>query len=138
MILKDVMDEVAERLRQAPSLAGVRTSAFPPPSISAPAAFLDFPSDGTYDMTYGRGFDRMNGIVVVAITNKPTGQNSRDMFSKYVDGFGPESVKELLDGDDYTSCDSVRVKDWVTVNYEIGATTYLSVLFNLDIAGQGA
>lgn len=137
MILKDVMDEIAERLRGAPSLAG-RTTAFPPGAVTAPFAFLDFPSDGSYDETYGRGFDRMNGIVVVAITNKPTGQNVRDLFSQYVSGSGPDSVKELLDGDDYTSCDTVRVKDWVAVNYEIGNIAYLSALFNLDIAGQGA
>jgi hypothetical protein len=136
MNIGDVMDELAERLRLAPSLAG-RTYAYPPGTVTPPAAIVAYPTDGTFDATYGRGMDRMRGVVVVVV-GRPTERQSRDALAKYMNGSGPESVKVLLDGDDYTSCDSVRVATWETDVYTIGATDYLTAVFELDIAGQGA
>jgi len=138
MNIGDVMDEIAVRLRQAPSLAG-RTYAYPQATIIPPAAIVEYPTEGTFDETYGRGFDRMNGVVVVAVGN-PTARQTRDLLTKYMDGSGSESVKALLDGDrgSYTSCDAVRVKDWVTDVNTVGGNDYLCAIFNLDIAGRGA
>lgn len=140
MKVSDVMDEIAVKLRQAPSLAGGRTSAFPipPASISPPAAIVAYPTDGVYDATYGRGVDTMTGVVVVAV-GRPTERQTRDQLTKYLDGSGPESVKALLDGDedDYTSCDGVRVADWDTDVYTIGGVDCLVAVFQLDIAGPG-
>lgn len=136
MQIGDVMDEIAERLRLAPSLTG-RTYAYPPGSVTAPAAIVSYPTGGTFDETYGRGMDRMRGVVVVVV-GRPTERQSRDLLTKYMDGSGAESVKALLDGDDYDSCDSVRVAGWDTDVYTIGATDYLTAVFDLDIAGQGA
>lgn len=137
MKLSDVMDEIAERLRQAPSLAN-RTHAFPPGAVTPPAAIVAYPTNGTFDATYGRGKDTMTGVVVVVVGN-PTKQQTREAITKYIDGSGPESVKALLDADGYTSCDSdgVRVTDWDMDVYTIGSTDYLAAVFQLDIVGPG-
>jgi hypothetical protein len=113
MVLGDIMDEMAARLRLAPSLAG-RTFAYPPASIKAPAAIVTYPEDYTFDATYRRGMDKMTGEVLVAV-GRPHERQSRDLLTKYVNGSGPESVKALLDStadNPYSSCDSVRA--WIT------------------------
>lgn len=131
-----VMDEIAERLRAAPSLAG-RTYAYPPATVSAPAAIVSYPTRGEFDQTSGRGVDKMTGVVVVVV-GRPTERQTRDLITKYIDGFGAESVKSLVDGDgDYASCDSVTVVDWETDVYTIGAVDYLTAVFALDIWGPG-
>ena len=138
MDLGAIMDEMARKLRLAPSLAG-RTFAYPPASIKAPAAIVTYPEDYTFDATYGRGMDRMTGEVVVAV-GRPHERQSRDLLTKYVNGSGPESVKALLDGGQgsYTSCDSVRVAKAVFDVVVIGGVDYLAAVFSVDIAGRGA
>jgi hypothetical protein len=137
MNLGNVMDEIAVRLRQAPSLAG-RTYAFPPATVVAPAAIVTYPDEGTYDETYRRGMDRMGGEMVYVLVGRSTERQSRDLMTKYVNGSGAESVKALLDADGYTSCSYVRVTGWKTVYYSVGGIEYLTAAFDLDIAGQGA
>lgn len=136
MILGDIMDEIAARLRQAPTLAG-RTTAYPPASVKAPAAVVTFPSEYLFDLTYGRGMDRMKGEVVVVV-GRPTERQTRDRITRYVDGAGPESVKALVDGDDYASCDSVRVESALFDVVTIGGVEYLAAVFSVDIVGRGA
>lgn len=138
MKVADVMDEIAARLRLAPSLAG-RTYAYPQSPIVPPAAIVTYPTDGTYDATYSRGKDSMTGVVVVLV-GRPNERTTRDRISKYIDGSGPESVKALLDAEGYTSCDSdgVRVTDWETDVYTISGTDYLAAVFRVDIIGPGA
>jgi hypothetical protein len=136
MNIGDVMDELAGRLRLAPSLTG-RTYAYPPAAVTPPAAIVSYPSAYSFDATYGRGMDRVTGTVVVVV-GRPTERSSRDQLTRYVDGTGAESVKALLDGDDYTSCDSVRVASADFDVYSIGGIDYLTAVFEIDIAGQGA
>lgn len=138
MDLGAIMDELAARLRLAPSLAG-RTYAYPPASVKAPAAIVTYPEDYTFDRTYGRGMDQMTGEVVVVV-GRPHERQSRDLLTKYVNGSGPESVKALLDGGQgsYASCDSVRVAKAEFDVVVIGGVDYLGAVFSVDIAGRGA
>lgn len=138
MNIADVMDELAVRLRVAPSLAG-RTYEYPPATLVPPAAIVSYPTEGTFDATYGRGVDTMSGVVLV-VAGRPTDRTTRDVITRYVDGAGPESVKALLDGDDddYASCDGVRVAGWDIDVYTIGGIDYLTAVFSLDIVGPGA
>jgi hypothetical protein len=132
----DVMDEVAGRVRQAPSLAG-RTYAWPVGAITAPAAIVPYPSAGTFDESYGRGTDRVTGALVVAV-GRPLDRSTRDRLTQYLDGAGAESIKALVDGDgDYASCDSVTVTGWETDVYAFGDVDYLVAVFALDIYGPG-
>lgn len=137
MNVGDVMDEIAERLRQAPSLAG-RTFAYPPGSVSPPAAIVSYPGQAQFDETYGRGTDRMSGGMVFLAVGRPTERQTRDQMTKYLDGSGAESVKALVDGDgDYESCDSVTVTGWEIDTYSIGGVDYLTAVFELDVVGPG-
>lgn len=136
MRLGAVMDEIAQRLRQAPSLAGGRTHAYPPATIAPPAAIVGYPTRGEFDQTYARGRDRWTGVVVIAV-GRPTERQTRDLIAKYIDGSGAESVKALLDADGYASCDSVTVTEWETDVYDIGTVPYLTAVFQLDIWGPG-
>lgn len=136
MKINDVMDEIATRMRTIPTLAG-RTYAWPPGTITPPAAIVPYPGPGTYDLSYQRGADRTEGSVLVLL-GRPTERSTRDALTGYVDGSGAESVKEALDGDgDYTSCDSVTVTGWDTDVVTIGSTDYLAAVFELDIVGRG-
>lgn len=135
MNVGDVMDEIAVRLRAAPSLTG-RTYAHPVGRITPPAAIVDFPSKGQFDETYGRGMDRWIGEVAVLV-GRPTERQTRDQLAKYLDGSGPESVKALLDGEDYAACDGVRVTGWETEVWSVAGVDYLTALFELDIYGPG-
>lgn len=138
MILGDIMDEMAQKLRQATSLAG-RTYAYPPASVKAPAAIVSYPEDYTFDATYRRGMDKMTGEVIIVV-GRPHERQSRDLLTKYVNGSGPESVKALLDGGQgsYSSCDSVRVSKAEFDVVTIGGVDYLAAVFSVDIAGRGA
>lgn len=129
------MDEVAERVRAVPTLAG-RTHAWPIANVSAPMAVVGYPSDYTFDATYGRGVDTMTGSLVVFV-GRPTDRSSRDNLAGYVAGGGPESIKAAVDGDDYTSCDGVRVASVEFDVYPVGGVEYLTAVFSLDIAGPG-
>jgi len=137
MIISDVMDELAERLRAAPSFAG-RTYAYVPGSITPPAAIVPIPGAATFDQTYGRGFDKLTASVVVVV-GRPTDRTAAGRITGYLDGSGPESVKALLDGDDdaYTSCDSVLVTGWTVDVADFGDVPYLVAVFSIDIYGPG-
>lgn len=136
MKIGDVMDEIAVRVRQAPSLTG-RTHAQPVGAITPPTAIVDYPTNGKFDESYGRGTDRLTGSLAVAV-GRPTERQTRDQLTKYLDGSGPESIKALVDGDgNYVSCDSVTVTGWETEVWTIGTVDYLVAIFELDIYGPG-
>lgn len=131
-----VMDELAARIRQAPSLAG-RTYAWPPGTVTPPAAIVPYPDRIDFDQTYGRGVDRMTGSFVIVV-GRPTDRQTRDQLTKYVDGIGAESMKVLVDGGVYTSCDSVSITAAEFDVVTIGSTDYLAAIFGIDIIGPGA
>lgn len=134
--LSDVMDEIAERLRTIDTLAG-RVYAWPPGTITPPAAFVAYPGPGTYDLSYGRGVDRTEGSCLVLL-GRPTERSTRDLLTLYADGSGAGSVKTVVDGDGtYASCDSVTVTAWDVDVVTVGSMDYLAVVFTLDIVGRG-
>jgi len=137
MNIEAVMDEIADRLRTIPSLAG-RTYEWPPGSLTPPAAFVAYPGPGTYDLTYQRGHDRTEGSCLVLL-GRPSERATRSLYAAYVSGSGTESVKAAVDGDegDYTSCESVTVTGWDVDVVAIGGTDYLAAVFTLDIIGPG-
>jgi hypothetical protein len=136
MIIADVMDEIAVRLRTIPSISG-RTYEWPPGDVTPPAAYVAYPGPGTYDLSYQRGADRAVGGAVVVL-GAPAERQTRNHVTAYVDGTGAESVKAVLDGDGtYASCDSVTVTGWDFDVMTIGSTDYLCAVFTLDIIGRG-
>lgn len=135
MNVGDLMDEIAARVRGAASLAG-RTYAYVPASVTAPAAIVPYPSAGEFDQAYGRGTDKITGTIVIAI-GRPTDRSAKDRLTGYLDGSGPESVKALVDGENYASCDSVTVTGWQVDVAAFGDTDYLVAVFSWDAFGRG-
>lgn len=135
MNLDDVMDAVAAQLD---TISGLRVFAFPPDSLSPPAAWIGYPEQYDYDATYGRGMDRISNLPLVVAVGKVSDRSARDLVGQYVNGSGAASVKAVLESGAYSAFHTLRV---VSVNFDIitrGGTDYLAALFMLDIAGQGS
>lgn len=138
MNLADVMDEIAEQLRTIPDL---RVYAYPPDNIQIPAAVVDLPQSINYDVTYGRGMDRMM-IPVAVLVGRVDARTSRDAIAPFFDGSGSRSIKTVIEAGTYQSFDasSLRVaaaedpfEVWTVAN-----VAYLAGVFTLDISGEGA
>jgi hypothetical protein len=135
MNLGDVMDQVAGRLD---TIDGLNVFAFPPDSLSPPAAWIAYPAAYTFDATYGRGMDRITDLGVVVVVGKVSDRSTRDLISQYADGSGSASVKAVLQSGTYNAFDGLRVTE---VTFDVvtrGGTDYLAALFTLDIAGKGS
>jgi hypothetical protein len=135
MDLGAVMDEVGDRLD---NITGLRVHRYPPDDVSPPAAIVSYPETITYDETMRRGMDRYPDLSVAILLGKVSARATRDAISVYADGAGDRSIKAVLDGGDYESCDSVRVTGAEFDVVTIAAVDYLGVMFNLDIVGPGA
>jgi hypothetical protein len=131
--LGDVMDAVATQLD---TITGLRCFAYPPDSITPPAAIVSYPEELTFDATYDRGADTMTLPVIVAV-GKVHDRTTRDLVAAYVDGSGASSIKAVLEAGTYTAFDTVRVVRAEFDVVRIGAADYLAALFDLDIIGDG-
>lgn len=134
MNLADVMQAVSDRLD---TIDGLRCFAYPPGTVSPPAAVVSYPDTYTYDETYGRGMDRLK-LPVVVVVGKVSDRSARNQLGAYVDGSGAASVKAVLESGTYTAFDSVRVESVEFDVVTIAGTDYMAGLFTLDIAGSGA
>lgn len=135
MDLNLVMDEIATRLD---TIEGLRCTGYPPPTVTPPAGVVSYPDRVEYDATYGRGVDQIIDLPVVIVEGKPTDRSARDRIAAYAAGSGAKSVKAVLESGTYTAFDEVRVKSAEFDVVSIAGIDYISVLFRLDIAGQGS
>ena len=134
MDLGAVMDEVSE---QVDTIAGLRCFAWPPDSITPPAAIVAYPEEIQLDATYDRGADTMTLPLIVAV-GKAHDRSTRDRVADYCDGSGAKSIKAVVESGTYTAFDSVRVARVEFDVVTIGGIDYLAALFELDIIGDGA
>ena len=134
MDLAAVMQAVSDRLD---TIDGLRCSAFPPGTVTPPAAIVSYPESIDFDQTYRRGTDRMT-LPVVLVVGKVSDRATRNNLAPYCKGSGASSVKEVLESGTYTAFDQVVVQkiDFDTVS--IADVDYMAALFTLDIAGSGA
>lgn len=133
MELDTVMGEVATRLD---TITGLRVFDHPVDEIQPPTAIVSLPQI-TFDQTYGRGSDRYNMPVVLAV-GKVSDRASRNKLAPYIAGSGAKSFKAVLEDFDPVSFDSVRVQG---VEFDViawGTVEYLTATFLLDIMGSGA
>lgn len=134
MIVSDLMDELATQLE---TISGLRCFAYPPDSLTPPAAVVSYPDVINYDATYGRGSDTLT-LPVMVLVGRPTDRTARDLLSAYVDGSGSKSVKAVLEAGTYTAFDSIRVASAEIDVVTIGATPYLNAEFSVEITGSGS
>jgi len=135
MDLAEVMDEVADRLRL---IDGLRVFAYPPDSLTPPAAVVSYPDRYVYDATYGRGMDRIEALPVVVVVGRPTDRTARNQLAAYVNSGGAKGIKTVIESGTYSSFDSVRVAEVAFDPASIAGIEYMAAVFTLDIAGQGA
>lgn len=134
MNLRTVMVQLGTQLD---TIAELNVFSFPNDTVVPPAAMVLWPVDVAYDMTYGRGSDRMT-LQVVVVVGRADSESTRDALSAYIDGSGPRSVKQVLEAGTYTAFDGVRVVGADIGSWTIADTPYMAALFDLDIAGNGA
>lgn len=135
MDIAAVMDEVAARLD---TITGLRVTAFPIDKVNPPHAVVSLP-EISYDLTYGRGSDRISLPVVIAV-GRQSDRASRDKLLPFVAGTGPQSVKQVLEDDTepYAAFDTLRV---VSSDFDVllwGTIEYLTAGFIIDITGSGS
>lgn len=129
-----VMDEVGDALD---TIAGLRVFRFPPDAAAPPFGIVAWPSDITFDATYGRGSDRLTLPVIVGVARS----NDRAAWAQlgpYCDGSGAASVKAVVEGHTYTACDPPRVTRVEFAPLVLGGTEYEAAFFDLDISGSGS
>jgi hypothetical protein len=130
-----VMDQVAAQLD---TIAGLRVFAYPPDSLTPPAAVVSYPDEGIFDESYGRGMDRLT-LPVVLVIGRVSDRASRTELAAYCNGSGARSVKAVVEaGAAYTAFHSVRVISFEVEAVTIGGADHIAATFDLDIAGSGA
>jgi hypothetical protein len=130
-----VMQAIADQLSAIPDL---RVFGWPARSIHPPAAIVTYPDGVEYDVTYGRGTDRIPALPVVVVVGAADARSTRDRLARYANSAGTYSVKAVIEAGDYGD-----VFDEVTVTragfdaVSIGGTEYMAILFDLEIVGSG-
>jgi hypothetical protein len=134
MDLAAVMQAVADRID---TISGLRCFAYPPGTVTPPAAVVSYPEAYDFDATYGRGMDRMSLPVVVAV-GRPTDRSTRDLLAAYCAGTGASSIKAVVESGTYSAFHTVRVESIEFDVVPLGGTDYMAAIFTLDIAGSGS
>lgn len=134
MNLANIVAELASRLNDIDDL---RVYPYPPDSISDPAGVFPVPDDIMYDVTYGRGMDRIT-LPLLLLIGKASDRTIFTRISPYVSGSGASSVKAVLESGTYTALHTVVVKRCQFDVITWAQTDYLAAIFTLDIAGAGA
>lgn len=134
MIVTAVMDEIAAELD---TITGLRVFAYPPDNIPAPAAIVGYPETITYDVTMGRGVDRIDFPVFVMV-GRLTDRTSRAALGPFLDGTGAQSVKGvLLAGKPWVAMSTVRVASATIEVITVAAVDYLTAVFTVHVTGSG-
>lgn len=129
-----VMDEIAAELD---TITGLRVFAYPPDNVPVPACVVGYPETITYDVTMGRGVDRID-LPVFVLVSRITDRTARDALGPYLNGSGASSVKQvLLNGKPWVAMSSVRVASAEIEAVTVGAVDYLAATFTVNIFGPG-
>lgn len=137
MDLAAVMDEIGASVRGVQGLEG-RTYAYPPPTVTGVAGIVSYPDRIDYDQTYGRGMDKIADLPVLVVVGQATDRGARDRVAQYAAGFGALSVKAAIEAEPHTSFDDVHVTSCEFDVVTIAAVDYITAMFRMDVAGQGA
>jgi hypothetical protein len=132
--IERVMDEVGAALA---GIDGLRVHAWPVATVVPPAAVVLFPRQYAYDLTYGRGSDRLT-LPVAVMVGRITERTAKTSMAGFLDGSGDSSVKRAVEHGLYQSLDSVRVTGVDVDVMTMGGVDYWGAVFELDIAGPGS
>lgn len=134
-----VMTEVDTRLRAVPGLRSTAIGADGP--VTPPCAVQYLPDRIDFDLTYGRGMDKISDLIVVVFVGRGNLRSAVKAITPYVAGSGTKSIKAALDSATapYTGCADFQVI-YAEIDYaaRLGGTDYLAALFHCNFAGSGA
>lgn len=134
MKIDDVMEEIAEALRDIP---GLSVHPHPVNTLVPPAAEVLYP-DVEFDQAFARGLDRMEGGIIVSVS-RVVDRAAREAISKYASGDdSPESVRAALHKHEWKTCAFARVVRGFGVDHSVGDVPYVAYRFDLDIYGSGS
>ncbi len=134
MILKDVMEEIANKLQL---FAGISSFAYPADSIKGPAAVLGFPERIEYDVTYNTGECSFWNLPVYMLTDRTDPKSARDSLSAWCGSKGSQSVAQFLSNERYTTCDQVQVVNAALDVVSIAGIEYFAAIFECNVTGEG-
>jgi hypothetical protein len=135
MDLAAVMDEVKAKLVAA--LPTLNVFAYPPGSVTPPAAVITYPDRIDLGVTYQGGMSRIESLPVVVVVGKVSDPDARDTIAAYVKGSGASSVPAILEAGPFVAFSTLNVVDVEFSTYQEASTTYLAATFHLDITGPG-
>lgn len=135
MNLADIMTEIGEVLN---TVAGLRVYDYPPGNIQAPAAVVSYPDRIEYDVTYGRGVDRIRQLPIIILEGKAIDRSSRDRIARYTNGAGVSSVKALLESHAWVACEEIVVTECTFDVVTVAGVDYIAAILSLDVIGSGA
>lgn len=134
MKLSLVMDEIAAKVD---TIAGVRVTAFPPPSVQPPSGFVSYPEKIEYHQTYRGGMTRVTNLPVCLVVGKATDRSARDAVTDYVAETGAKSIKYALENATYTRLYTLVVMSAEFDVVTISGIDYLAAIFTLDVTAPG-
>lgn len=134
MNLKSVMEEIAEKLSL---FTGISVFDYPVDSVTPPAGILGYPDSIDYDVTYQRGEMSFTNLPVYMITDRTDSKSARNQVAVWTDPSHSSSVKQYLDKENYTSCDSVNVINATFDVMTISGIDYLVAVFECNVTGEG-
>lgn len=130
-----IAEEIATVLR---TIDGLDVDAYPPATITPPRGIVSYPENIMFDLTYGRGMDRIPDWPVWVVVGRVNSKTARQRIMAYAASVGAVSFKVVLEAHDWQSCDELTVKSVGFDVITIAGVDYIAAGFHLDIAGSGA
>lgn len=134
MNLAAVMDEIGAALG---GIEGLRVFPYWTDRLAPPAAMVGWPDPLTFDATYGRGSDKVEFPLHVAV-GKFDARSSRDRMAKFADGGGEHSIKAAIESHTPAAYDTARVTRVEFDVLTVADVDYLAATFYVEIIGRGA
>jgi hypothetical protein len=129
------MDEAAAAVRQITGLRNV--TAWPPDTLTAPAAYISYPRSIDFDEAYQRGGDQFTDLPIVLISGKAVERSARDQVGRWASGDGPQSLKRSLEEWSWQTCDDLTVTSCEFDVETIAGVAYLAAMFKATVVGPG-
>ncbi|HKY77453.1 MAG TPA: hypothetical protein VJS45_14995, partial [Acidimicrobiia bacterium] len=115
----------------------LRVYPFPPDQLAAPAAIVGFPELIEFDVSAGRGVDRMT-IPIYVVIDRTWDRSSADQFANLTAGSGPNSVKQVVQTKPHSAFSTARVRSVDRSVISVAGVEFWAATFLVDITGSGS
>lgn len=115
-----------------------RGFAYPVATLTPPAAVVSYPEKINYDLTYGRGVDKIDDWPIIVVEGKVSDRSATERLYAYAHPVGPKSVKRALEQPGSAAWDDLQVTGCEFDVVTIAAVDYGAAIFHCTITGQGS